>query len=138
IVLNGINYPKLTAVSYSEDKSDFVISGEDRSLFGKGYRAIIYASFIVAIQELLFNRSYSVGIPVLDSPLVTYKKPSSNNEEIPIDLAMDFYRYISRNKLLNQIIIIENEEPPEDILDNINQIIFTRSETIGRYGFIPK
>lgn len=138
IVLEGINYPKLTAVSYSEDKSDFVISGEDRSLFGKGYRAIIYASFIVAIQELLFDKDYSIGIPVLDSPLVTYKKPNSNNEEIPIDLAMDFYRYISSNDSLNQIIIIENEEPPADILGNVNQIIFTRSEVIGRYGFVPK
>ena len=137
LVLQGIKYPDLTAISYSEDKSDFVISGEDRELSGKGHRAIIYASFIVAIQEFLFNKDYSIGVPVLDSPLVTYKKPNSDNEEIPIDLAMDFYRYISKNKLLDQIIIIENEEAPEDILENINLIEFTRLKTVGRYGFIP-
>lgn len=137
LVLSGCNFPGLGSVSFSEDKVDFVISDEDRALFGKGFRAIIYAAFIVAVQELLADRKLFIGVPVLDSPLVTYKKPNSDNEEIPIDLAMDFYRYVARNKKVKQIIIIENEEPPSDISHVVNHIAFTRSHKVGRYGFIP-
>lgn len=136
-VLDAINYEDLSSVSYSEDEADFVISGESRALFGKGYRSIIYAAFIVALQELLFGENYSIGVPVLDSPLVTYRKPNSNNEEIPMDLAMDFYRYLANNKLISQILIIENEAPPIDILNKINHIEFTGLTTTGRYGFVP-
>ncbi|MGJ8735032.1 hypothetical protein [Zobellia laminariae] len=138
LVLKGCNYPDLTAVSYSEEGNDFVISGEDRSLFGKGYRAIIYSAFIVAIQELVSAKDYSIGIPILDSPLVTFKKPDLSEEDLlPIDLAMDFYRYVSDNSNIDQIIIIENVEPPSDILNKINHITFTQSTKEGRYGFIP-
>lgn len=136
-ILEKCNYPNLTDVHYSEDKNDFVISGADRELAGKGYRAITYSSFIIGLHELLASKEYSLGIPVLDSPLVTYKKPEVGEEGITIDIAMDFYRYLSTNKTVNQVIILENEEPPVDISDSINHIIFTQSNN-GRYGFFPK
>lgn len=132
-VLKGCNYPDLTDVSYSEEQKDFVISGEDRRLSGKGYRAIIYSSFIIALQELLLQKDYSIGVPILDSPLVTYKKPENKNEEIiSDDLAMDFYRYIANQTDISQIIIIENEEPPKDISDKVNHIKYSMND-----GFIP-
>ncbi|TRX34977.1 AAA family ATPase [Flavobacterium sp. ZT3R18] len=133
-VLKGYNYPNLTSVSFSEEQIDFVISGEDRNLSGKGYRAIIYSAFILALQELISQKEYSIGVPIIDSPLVTYKKPD-NEDEITItdDLAMDFYRYIANQSKLEQIIIIENEEPPVDIKDKINHIILNRTN-----GFIPQ
>jgi hypothetical protein len=133
-VLKGYNYPNLTEVSYSEEQNDFVISGEDRNLSGKGYRAIIYSAFIIALQELISQKEYSIGVPIIDSPLVTYRKPE-NEDEITIsdDLAMDFYRYIATNNELEQIIIIENEEPPVDIKEKINHIKFSRKK-----GFIPQ
>ena len=132
-VLKGYNYPNLTSVSYSEEENDFVISGEDRNLSGKGYRAIIYSAFIVALQKLLIQKEYSIGVPIIDSPLVTYRKPE-NIDEITIsdDLAMDFYRYITAQSELHQIIVIENEEPPTDIKDKVNHIKFSRKN-----GFIP-
>jgi hypothetical protein len=131
--LKGYNYPNLTSVSYSEEENDFVISGEDRNLSGKGYRAIIYSAFIVALQELLIQKEYSIGVPIIDSPLVTYRKPE-NIDEITIsdDLAMDFYRYITAQSELHQIIVIENEEPPTDVKDKVNHIKFSRKN-----GFIP-
>ncbi|SDH53116.1 AAA family ATPase [Winogradskyella thalassocola] len=132
-VLKGYNYPNLTDVSYSEEQNDFVISGEDRNLSGKGYRAIIYSAFIVALQELLIQKEYSIGVPIIDSPLVTYRKPE-NVDEITIsdDLAMDFYRYITTQSELHQVIVIENEEPPTDVKDKVNHIKFSRKN-----GFIP-
>jgi len=132
-VLEGYNYPNLTDVSYSEDQNDFVISGENRNLSGKGYRAIIYSAFIVALQELISQKDYSIGVPILDSPLVTYRKPENEGEiTISDDLAMDFYRYVTSKNVLDQIIIIENEEPPIDIIDKINHIKYSRKN-----GFIP-
>ncbi|MFD0861226.1 AAA family ATPase [Sungkyunkwania multivorans] len=133
-VLEGYNYPNLTDVSYSEEQNDFVISGENRNLSGKGYRAIIYSAFIVALQELISQKDYSIGVPILDSPLVTYRKPENEGEvTISDDLAMDFYRYVTSNNELDQIIIIENEEPPIDIKDKINHIKYSRKN-----GFIPE
>ncbi|GAK94318.1 ATPase [Nonlabens ulvanivorans] len=132
-VLKGYNYPKLTDVSYSEEQNDFVISGENRNLFGKGYRAIFYSAFILALHELVIAKDYSIGIPILDSPLVSYKKPENIGEErVSDDLAMDFYRYIATQTDLKQIIVIENEEPPIDIAKQINHIKYTREN-----GFIP-
>lgn len=133
-VLKGINYPNLTDVSFSEEQKDFVISGENRNLSGKGYRAIIYSAFIIALQELILQKEYSIGVPILDSPLVTYRKPE-NEAEITIsdDLAMDFYRYITNQNEINQIIIIENEEPPIDLKDKVNHIKYSRKN-----GFIPQ
>ena len=132
-VLKGYNYPELTDVSYSEDKNDFVISGEDRNLSGKGVRAIIYSAFIVALQELILKKEYSIGVPIIDSPLVSYKKQENiGAERISDDLAMDFYRYICNQSDLEQIIVIENEVPPTDIKENINHIKYTRKN-----GFIP-
>lgn len=79
------------------------------------------------------EKFYRIRIPVLDSPLFTYKKPDANGEGIKLNLAMDFYRYLSKSKI-KQIIIIENEEPPVDIRDKINHIIFAGVNN----GFIPQ
>jgi hypothetical protein len=136
-VLFKSNYPDVTGVSFSETKNDFVVSGEDRELAGKGYRAITYACFLIALQELVSLKNYSIGPTVLDSPLVTYRKPDAGNEGITVDLAMDFYRYLSSNAKVPQVIILENEEPPAEILPYINHIVFTQNPNSGRYAFIP-
>lgn len=136
-ILKSCNYPSINGVTFSEAKNDFIISGEDRELTGKGYRAITYASFLMALQELLYGKNYSIGPALLDSPLVTYRKPSAQNEGITIDLAMDFYRYLAHNPKVSQVIILENEEPPADISHLIHHITFTQNLNSGRYGFIP-
>lgn len=48
---------------------DFIISGEDRELTGKGYRAITYSSFIIGLQKHIIDLEYAISVPVLDSPL---------------------------------------------------------------------
>lgn len=136
-VLKAIKYPAITDVAFSETASDFVISGEARELAGKGFRAITYASFLIALQEHLVTKTYSIGPTILDSPLVTYRKAVADGEEIPIDLAMEFYRYLASNKKVDQVIIFENEEPPVEIRSSINYIVFTGNTHYGRYGFIP-
>lgn len=136
-ILEKCNYSELDTVSFSESTYDFVIGAKNRNLSGKGERAITYATFVLALAEYLLEKEYSFSVPVFDSPLVTYRKPNSNGEGISEDLAMDFYRYCAISSELPQIIILENEEPPLDILNKINHIKFTKNKTDGRYGFIP-
>ena len=137
-ILENCNYSDLANVSFSEKTNDFVIGKKNRNLSGKGERAITYATFVLALSEFLETKTYKMGIPIFDSPLVTYRKPESNGEGISEDLAMDFYRYCATKTTCPQIIILENEEPPVDILGKIQHIKFTKKEGIGRYGFIPK
>jgi hypothetical protein len=137
-ILNSIKYPNAKSVEYSEHANDFVISGNDRGLAGKGYRAITFATFILALQKRIELKEYSIGIPILDSPFVTYRKPKvQEGEAISIDLAMDFYRHLANDEKITQFIIIENEEPPVDIQSSINHINFSGVKNIGRFGFIP-
>lgn len=135
-ILKACKYAENPTVSFNETKMDFLISGEDRELAGKGYRAITYSSFLIGLQKFMANKSYALGTAILDSPFVTYRKPEAGSEGIPIDIAMDFYRYLASSNI-PQVIILENEEPPSDIDDRVHHIIFTRSTSVGRYGFIP-
>src|SRR5690606_39622338 len=58
------------------------------------------------------------------SPLVTYKSPIADGEGIEVNLALNFYRYLTKTNI-KQTIIIENEEPPSDIYNKIHQIKFS-------------
>lgn len=121
------------AVKYNKEVFEFEIGNSFRGDYGKGYRAIYYAVYIIALHEIMEDKSYRIGIPVLDSPLVTYKSPKADGEGIEVNLALNFYRYLTKSNV-KQTIIIENEEPPSDIYDKIYQIKF---RGFGD-GFIPK
>ncbi|WP_288447095.1 AAA family ATPase [uncultured Chryseobacterium sp.] len=120
-------------VNYSSESFEFEIGNSFRNTYGKGYRAIYYSVYIIALHEIMEDNTFKIGVPVLDSPLVTYKKPNASGEGIDLNLAMDFYRYLSKTKI-RQTIIIENEVPPQDILNKVNHIQF---KGFGD-GFIPK
>jgi hypothetical protein len=130
-VLKAIGENKI--VNYSSESFEFEIGNSFRNTYGKGYRAIYYSVYIIALHEIMEDSMYKIGVPVLDSPLVTYKKPNASGEGIDLNLAMDFYRYLAKAKI-KQTIIIENEVPPADILDQINHIEFDGFKN----GFIPK
>lgn len=136
-ILDDCNYGNKETVIFSEDNMDLVIGNQDRNLSGKGLRAITYAVLIIALTEYTKNKNYSISVPVFDSPLVTYSKPKADGEGISKDLAMDFYRYCANKSTCEQMIILENEEPPQDILNNINHIAFSGIEGDVNRGFIP-
>src|SRR5690606_22374452 len=120
-------------VKYNKEIFEFEIGENFRGDYGKGYRAIFYAAYIIALHEIMEDKSYKIGVPVLDSPLVTYKSPIADGEGIEVNLALNFYRYLTKTNI-KQTIIIENEEPPSDIYNKIHQIKFSG---FGN-GFIPK
>ncbi|QQU04772.1 hypothetical protein [Myroides odoratus] len=120
-------------VKYNKETFEFQIGDSFRGNYGKGYRAIYYAVYIIALHEIMEDKSYKIGVPVLDSPLVTYKSPKADGEGIKVNLALNFYRYLTTTNI-EQTIIIENEEPPIDIHKNIHHIKFKGNGD----GFIPK
>jgi hypothetical protein len=53
------------------------------------------------------------------------------------DLKERFYNYLLGLRADNQVIVIENEHPPEVVFENGNVVVFTKNPHQGRYGFFP-
>ena len=69
----------------------------------------------------------------MDSPLVTYREP----DEHMGDVKQAFYQNLATTLGEAQVIILENEEPPEDLKDQIAFTGFTKNPAVGRYGLFP-
>ena len=67
------------------------------------------------------------GPSLLDSPLVTYKEPT---EHIGEGVKFAFYRNLANGIKTGQVIVLENEEPPNDLKETISFSEFCF------YGFI--
>lgn len=87
------------------------------------------------------------GFIVLDTPLLTYRSPLKNPKhgELSEDeksiketsLQNSFYDFIVQLKGEAQIIILENEDPPESSIDDMQVVTFTGDNSVGRFGFFP-
>jgi hypothetical protein len=75
---------------------------------------------------------------VIDSPLVVYREPDASDPTMSADVKRAFFRDLATTFSSRQAIVLENEEPPEDLaeIEQITRIQFTGSTT-GRAGFIP-
>jgi hypothetical protein len=118
---------------------DFVINGKPRSSEGKGLRALSYSSVIVGLLNYCRERNLPhPGFIILDSPLVAYREPEGVADDLRgKDVKDRFYRYLAENYMDRQIVVIENVDPPGDILNKINLIQFTKNPHEGRYGLFP-
>jgi hypothetical protein len=139
-LLEAWKYPDLTRVTFSDEKVDLVISGKERASEGKGFRAIAYAAFMIALLDFCADSNVELphpGMVVLDSPLVTYKRRDTPpGEEISEDVTAAFYEALAKLPTGRQVIVLENNEPPTALHSQINYTHFSRS-AIGRYGFYP-
>ncbi|WP_305988434.1 hypothetical protein [Roseibium sp. MMSF_3544] len=139
-ILKAWHFPGECHVYYEKDSSDFVIDGKPRSSRGKGLRAITHAAVNIALLE--YCQSYGLSHPgfvVLDSPLLAYFKPEED-EEVALrgtDLKERFYDYlIEHHGKDSQVIIIENQHPPERIEEQVALTVFTSNPNTGRYGLL--
>lgn len=135
-ILAGINFENIESnnIGFSEENLDIVIGTKNRKDYGKGYRAILYAVFIISMLEFFRSKDYQIGLTVIDSPLNPYKPDDKDdNGKVPTNLAEEFYRYLAKNIIEEQVILIENTPIPDDIKDNVNYKIFTKKN-----GFLPK
>lgn len=136
-LLRAWHFPNLDRVTFSEDDQDIVISGRPRRTHGKGVRAITRAAFNLALLRLCARDDKPFpGIVLIDSPLVVYREPDTDEGAFPHDVKDGFYRSLAGDFLDCQVIILENDEPPPDLGDSANCIAFTGTN-LGRRGFIP-
>jgi len=121
-------------ISYSEELLDFSIGKKNRKAFGKGYRAILYAVFIISLLKYLKTKSYQIGFAMIDSPLNPYKAGEKKDDGVvPNNLGEQFYRYLYKNIKDEQVILIENTAIPDDLKENVNYKVFDKEN-----GFLPK
>ena len=124
---------------FDESKRDFQIAGKDRGSTGKGLRAITHAAVTIGLME--YCREHSLphpGFVVLDLPLLAYWKPEGAEDDLRgTDLKEMFYRYLLGMNRENQVIIVENEHPPEFVSRDAHVTVFTKNPHQGRYGFFP-
>lgn len=139
-LLKAFKFPGAHKIEFSEKASDIVISGRARSSHGKGVRAIFHASFLVALMNYCIRRDLPhPGFIILDSPLVAYREPDvAVQEGLDSGVKDAFFLAMAQFRQGGQVIIFENELPPQDVgeLDGVRIINFTKSKA-GRYGFFP-
>ncbi|MEG4086366.1 AAA family ATPase [Microcoleus sp. POL10_C6] len=138
-LLQSWDFPDSNRVHFSEDIKDIVIGGQPRTSSGKGLRAITHAAMTIGLMEFCKERNLShPGFVVLDSPLLAYYKPESEEDSLQgSDLKVRFYNYLADNHGDSQITIIENEHPPDDLKNRITFTHFTKNPGSGRYGLFP-
>jgi predicted nuclease with TOPRIM domain len=139
-ILKQWNFPGDCLVHYDKQASDFVIDGKPRGSRGKGLRAITHAAVSIALLEFCQENGLShPGFVVLDSPLLAYFKPEGD-DDLQLkgtDLKERFYNYlINHHGAGSQVIIVENQHPPENLLGRLAMTVFTGNPADGRFGLL--
>lgn len=136
-LLRSWHFPNLGRVTFSEENQDLVISGQQRADYGKGVRAITHAAFNLALLRYCSAGSKPhPGFVLIDSPLIVYRQPDVGEDNFTLDVKEGFYRSLATEFKDAQVIILENDAPPDDLVSAINAIEFTGTDR-GRRGFIP-
>ena len=138
-ILQEWHFPNANRVFFDESKRDIQIAGKERRSTGKGLRAITHAAVKIGLMEFCRERNLPhPGFVVLDSPLLAYWKPEGDEDDLRgTDLKEMFYRYLLGLRNDCQIIIVENEHPPDFVSREGNVIVFTKNPHLGRYGVFP-
>ena len=136
-ILQQWHFPGETDVYFDEKTKDVVIGGRPRGSRGAGLCAITYSAFTLALFEYCRSRSMPhPGFLILDSPLIAYKEPMPDDEDISSsDLKPRFYDYLEKFAGPQQVFVIDNTDPPAEYATK--GIHFTANEKYGRYGLFP-
>lgn len=138
-ILEAWDFPDTGSVYFDETAMDFVINGKLRGNRGKGLRAITHAAATLGLLEFCKERSLPhPGFVVLDSPLLAYYKPEGDGDSLQgTTLKQKFYKYLIEEHSDSQVIIIENEHPPESFEGQLGLTVFTKNPQYGRFGLFP-
>ncbi|QDT67922.1 hypothetical protein MalM25_08310 [Planctomycetes bacterium MalM25] len=136
-LLDEWGFPGAAEVVYSSEDQDIVIGGRKRADHGKGVRAVLRTAFNLGLARYCIEEGKPhPGIVVVDTPLAVYREPDKEDITLPRMFKEQFYRSLATYSGALQVLVIENEEPPEDIETVANVYRFTAAEH-GRSGFIP-
>lgn len=139
-LLKEWDFPGDCRVHFDKETTDFVIDGKPRGSRGKGLRAITHAAVTIALLEYCQENDLShPGFVVLDSPLLAYFKPEGDEDQQlqGTNLKELFYSYLVEHHGANsQVIIIENQHPPDSVSNGLRMVVFTSNPSEGRKGFL--
>lgn len=139
-LLKAWDFPGDCLVHFDKESTDFVIDGKPRGSRGKGLRAITHAAVTIALLEYCQENDLPhPGFVVLDSPLLAYFKPEGDEDRQlqGTNLKERFYSYlVDHHGASSQIIIVENQHPPDLVVDNLKMTVFTGNPNEGRQGFL--
>jgi hypothetical protein len=139
-ILNDWNFPGECKVVFDKGSSDFIIDGKPRGSRGKGLRSITHAAVSLGLLEYAQENSLPhPGFLVLDSPLLAYFAPEGDDDLLlrGSNLKEKFYEYLVRHHGSgSQIVIIENQHPPQEALPNMHLTVFTNNPHEGRAGLL--
>lgn len=114
-MVKACGYPSNPTARIDKDSLDAVVNEKAKENEGKGYRAFLNTIMLFNLMKLLeSNGKYSLHMLFLDSPILSLKEKETVNE---FELATpgmreSLFKYIISHCGENQIIIIENELPP--------------------------
>jgi hypothetical protein len=117
---------------------DFVINDKPRGSNGKGIRALTHAAVSAALLKLSLEEDKPhPGFVILDTPLRAYQEPDGPEEMgLSTEIKWRFFANLASIDLAAQIIIIENDDPPGDIVPHMKYTHFSGDKGRGREGFL--
>ncbi|MGX1346859.1 TolA-binding protein [Bradyrhizobium elkanii] len=139
-ILQSWHFPNAERVHFDQKARDLVIGGKNRTSFGKGLRAITQSAFTIALLQYCKEQATPhPGFALLDSPLLSYKEPDGDDDDLRhTDLKTRFYEYLKQLGSDQQVIIIENTDPPDDVRAMSYAQKFTGNPgEAGRAGLFP-
>ncbi|MET4296560.1 TolA-binding protein [Bradyrhizobium sp. LB8.2] len=135
-LLKEWHFPNVQSVHFDQRQRDLVIDGKNRTSFGKGLRAITQSAFSIGLLEYCRQQATPhPGFVILDSPLLSYKEPDGEDDDLRhTDLKQRFYHFLMGIPENQQVIIVENTDPPADVQALPQAIKFTSNPGDGRAG----
>lgn len=133
-------YPGFLSARVELATCDAVVNGKYKKDEGKGYRAYLNTIMLFNLMKYLEkNALYCPHFLVLDSPILSLKEKKkivTVKEKATPGMRTSLFSYMIQNCGNNQLIIAENELPPDVDYSGVNLIEFSMDETVGRYGFL--
>lgn len=133
-------------VEFDEKNFDIKVDGQTRQSHGKGFRAVLYSAFVIALVRYCQKRDLPhPGVVVVDSPLTSYKRRGAkdvNGSDSTVSSGVEaaFWESLTRISEKVQVIIVENKEPPASVAASVHYEWFAGNEAgpTDRVGFIPE
>lgn len=132
-------------VEFDEKSFDIKVDGQARQSHGKGFRAVLYSAFVIALVRYCQKKNLPhPGVVVIDSPLTSYKRRSATDVKeadstVSSGVEAAFWESLTKTAKDVQIIIVENKEPPANVVAAVHYEWFAGNEAGpgDRIGFIP-
>ncbi|MFF7250524.1 hypothetical protein ACFZBU_42420 [Embleya sp. NPDC008237] len=138
--LEAWKVPFVEFPEYDQYAMDVRAGGRRRAGRGKGIRSVLHSAFTTALARYCLAESKPhPGFVVLDSPVVTFRDPITEPVGEDVDLTSNVVDHFYRDMLdfPGQAVVIENGDPPADVLAQARVYQFAGAGS-GRSGFFPK